>query len=114
MARRRKREHRWRAAWVSFISIQAFWMMLVVLTPVAIGLYPSKLWALPFACVTMAGGAHLTYFRREYSRLVEKFIGLFPASKYFFAPVHNPRYYLPIGVGYMLFGAFCAVAIAFY
>ncbi|MGH3089478.1 MAG: hypothetical protein ACRDSJ_19475 [Rubrobacteraceae bacterium] len=111
---RRKREHRWKAAWGSFVCIQVFWAMLVVLTPIAISLHPSKLWALPFACVTMAGGMHLTFFRREYHRLVEKFTAIFPTARYFFAPVHRPKYYLPLGVAYTLFGAGCAIAIAFY
>lgn len=97
---------------MSFVGIQVFRALLVVLTPLAISLQSSRFRALPFACVT-TGGLHPTYFDREYCSLVDRFTTLVPPCCYFFAPARKPAYYLPLGLAYMVFSALCILAIIF-
>ena len=99
-----ERTHRSRSALLSYLGIQVFWGLLVVLTPVAAAIHPSKLWAVPFGCVTMAGGMHLTYFRYEYNALVERLTSSFPFLRYVAPGRYNPEYYLPVGIAYTLLG----------
>jgi hypothetical protein len=104
------RNREWRA-WMSYLGIQAAWLLLVFLTPLGVSVHPSKLWAIPFGCITIAGGLHLTYFRFEYSALVQKVVGLLPLARHLFSVRHNPGYYLPLGVGYTLFGVASVAAV---
>ncbi len=97
-------KHRDRSALASYLAIQVVWGLLVLLTPVAMSLYPSRVWALPFGCVTVAGGLHLTYFRYEYNALVERVVTTVPAFRHFVPSRPNPELYLPLGVAYTLFG----------
>ncbi len=98
------RPHRSRSALLSYLGIQAFWGLLVILTPFAATIHPTRLWAIPFGCVTMAGGLHLTYFRYEYNALVERITSGFPFLRYIAPGRYNPEYYLPVGIGYTLLG----------
>lgn len=97
-------KHRDRSALASYLAIQVVWGLLVLLTPVAMSLYPSRVWALPFGCVTVAGGLHLTYFRYEYNALVERVVATVPVFRYFVPSRPNPELYLPLGLAYTLFG----------
>lgn len=99
-----ERRHRSRSALLSYLGIQAFWGLLVILTPLAAAIHPSRLWAVPFGCVTMAGGVHLTYFRYEYNALVERTTSVFPFLRHILPARYNPEYYLPVGVAYTLLG----------
>lgn len=93
-----------RSALLSYLGIQVFWGLLVVLTPVAAAIHPSKLWAVPFGCVTVAGGMHLTYFRYEYNTLVGRITSSLPLLRYIVPGRYNPEYYLPVGIAYTLLG----------
>ena len=48
---------------MSYVTIQVIWLLCVLVTPPALKLYPSKLWALPFCLVTVANGLHMIFFR---------------------------------------------------
>lgn len=106
-----ERKHRSRGALLSYLGIQVFWGLLIVLTPVAAAVHPSRLWAVPFGFVTMAGGMHLTYFRYEYNVLVERITNDFPLLRRVVPRRYNPEYYLPLGVAYTLLGV-VSVALA--
>lgn len=106
-----ERTRRSRSALFSYLGIQAFWGLLLVLTPVAAAIHPSKLWAVPFGCVTMAGGMHLTYFRYEYNLLVERITSGLPFLRYVVPGRCNPEYYLPVGVAYTMLGLISVVLI---
>jgi hypothetical protein len=54
----------------------AFWLLCVVLAPLAFGSYPSKYRAMPLCLVTVAGGLHLILFRREYDEILRKAVRL--------------------------------------
>jgi hypothetical protein len=97
-------KHRDRSALASYLAIQVVWGLLIVLTPVAMGLYPSRVWALPFGLVTVAGGLHLMYFRHEYNLLVERVVVAVPFFRYFVPSRPNPELYRPLGMAYTLFG----------
>lgn len=108
--------HRYRikAAWLSYLGIQIFWGLCVLLIPVALGLYPSKLWALPLSLVTVANGLHLTFFRHEYNALLRKTVHLIPYARYVTPPQRDPKYFLPFGLAYTLFGIVSAVLVIIY
>ncbi len=86
-------------------------MLCVVLVPLAFGAYPSRYWALLFCLVTVAGGAHLIYFRTEYDHVLRKAAGFLPLSRRPGWADSNPRYLLPIGVAYSLFGVASALVV---
>ena len=90
--------------WLSFLGIQVVWLLLVVLTPIAASLYPSKIWLAPFGCVTIAGGLHLVYFRREYDVLLRKLVRFSPRARYLVPARREAIYLLLFGIGYALFG----------
>ncbi len=92
--------YRFKAAWLTYLGIQAIWALLVVLTPFAASAYPSKLWALPFCVITFLGGAHLIYFRYEYNAVLRKALRFFPYARYLTPPQNDYRYFLPLGVLY--------------
>lgn len=98
--------HRYRikAAWLSYLSIQVFWLLCILVTPVLVGLYPSRFWVIPLCCVTAANGLHLTFFRREYNALLRKATALFPYARYLTPAQTDPKYFLPFGLAYTLFG----------
>lgn len=97
-------KYRDRSALLTYLAIQSVWGLLVLLTPVAVGLHPSRIWALPFGCVTVAGGLHLVYFRHEYNALVERVAVAVPFFRHFIPSRPSPELYLPLGVAYALFG----------
>lgn len=105
------RIRRRKVAWSSYLGIQVFWLLCVVLVPLAFGVYPSRYWALLFCLVTIAGGTHLTYFRSEYDHVLRKASGFLPFSRYPGWADRNPRYLLPIGVAYTFFGAAAALLV---
>lgn len=98
------RIRRRKVAWSTYLGIQVFWGLCVVLVPLAFGAYPSKYWALLFCLVTVAGGAHLIHFRTEYDHILRKAAGYLPFSRNPGWAKRDPRYLLPIGVAYTLFG----------
>ncbi len=104
-------KYRSRYALLSYLCIQVFWGLLVVLTPVAAAIHPTKLWAIPFGLVTMAGGVHLTYFRYEYNALVERIVSASPLLRYIVPGRYNPEYYLPVGIVYTLLGVISVILV---
>lgn len=112
--------HRYRtkSAWISYLSIQTFWVLCALLTPVAVSLWPSKLWALPFCTVTAAGGLHMTFFWREYNALLRKMMRLVPFSRllirYLTPSQRDPSHFLTLGVIYTLAGIVSAALVIFY
>lgn len=108
-------KYRIKAAWLSYLSIQVFWALCVVLIPVALSFYPSRFWALPFCIVTASGGLHMTLFWREYNALLRKTIKLLPFERYvirYLAPAQrDQRHFLLFGAGYTLFGVVSAALI---
>jgi hypothetical protein len=105
------RIRRRKTAWSSYLGIQAFWALCVVLVPLAFGAYPSKYWALLFCLVTVAGGLHLIYFHREYDHILRKAAGFLPFSRRPGWAGTDPRYLLPIGIAYSLFGVVSALLV---
>jgi hypothetical protein len=107
-----------RSALWSYLSIQVAWCLLVLLTPVAMGIHmgihPSRLWAAPFEFITMAGGLHLTYFRHEYNALVGRVTELLPVFRRVMPRRCDPEYYLPLGIAYTLFGVASVTLVVFH
>lgn len=109
--------HRFRikAAWTSYLAIQVFWGLLVVVVPFALTIYPAKLCALPFCAVTTAGGVHMVHYRYEYNALLRRIVRLLPFERFvvrYFTPrQRDPKYFIPLGTAYALFGAVSAVLI---
>ena len=101
-----EREHRYRisAAWVSYLVIQVVWLACVFATPLALELYPSKLWAVPFCLVTVANGLHMIFFRYEYNAVVRRAVRVLPYARYLTPSQKDPKYFLPFGAAYTLFG----------
>jgi hypothetical protein len=97
-------KYRIKAAWISYLGIQVFWLLCIFATPVLVGLHPSKFWAVPLCGVTAANGLHLIIFRREYNALLRKAAGLFPYARYLTPAQMAPKYFLPFGVAYTMFG----------
>ena len=100
------KEHRYSiaAAWVSYLVIQVIWLICVFVTPLALELYPSKLWAVPFCLVTVANGLHMMFFRYEYNAVVRKAVRVLPYARYLTPSQKEPKYFLPLGTAYALFG----------
>ena len=73
-------KRRTKTAWLSYLGIQALWLVCVILAPVAFGSYPSKYWAMPFCLITVAGGLHLVLFRREYDEILRNAVRLLRRS----------------------------------
>ena len=89
---------------MSYVFIQAIWMLCVLLTPVGIHLHPTKLWAVPFCLVTVANGLHMIFFRFEYNAVVRRAAGLIPYTRFISPAQYDPRYFVPFGSAYALFG----------
>lgn len=104
-----------KSAWASYLTIQIFWVLCVVLAPVALTVYPAKLCALPFCAVTTAGGLHMIHFRYEYNALLRKMARLIPLSetliRYLTPKQREPRYFIPLGILYALAGVVSAVLV---
>lgn len=100
-----------KTAWLSYLSIQVFWALCVVLVPLAFGAHPSRYWALLFCGVTVAGGVHLIHFRDEYDHVLRKAAGFLPFARNPRWAARDPRYLLPIGVAYTLFGVASALVV---
>lgn len=105
--------YRIKTAWTTYLGIQIFWVLCIVLIPVGIHYYPTKMWAVPLCLVTMANGLHLTFFRWEYNALLRKAAGLFPYARYLTPAQRAPKYFLPFGMAYTLFGVVSLVLIFF-
>src|SRR4029453_19672565 len=90
--------HRYRimAAWVSYVTIQVIWLLCVLLTPPALKLYPSKLWALPFCLVTVANGLHMIFFRYEYNAVLRRAIRILPYAEYLNPFREDPKNFPPL------------------
>ena len=80
------------------------WLACVFVTPLALELYPSKLWAVPFCMVTVANGLHMMFFRYEYNAVVRKAGRILPYARYLTPSQTEPKYFLPLGTAYTLFG----------
>ena len=76
------RAFRIKSAWASYLAIQIFWVMRVVVAPVALTIYPAKLCAMPFCAITTAGGLHTAHFRYEYNDLLRRVVRLFPFERF--------------------------------
>jgi hypothetical protein len=89
---------------VSYLVIQVVWLVCVFVTPLAVELYPSKLWAVPFCLVTVANGLHMIFFRYEYNAVVRRAVRILPYARYLTPSQSDPKYFLPLGTAYALFG----------
>ena len=105
--------HRYRikTAWLSYVGIQVAWVLLVFFTPIGVHAYPSRLWALPFCCITSAGGLHMTFFRYEYNALLRKAVQLFPYARYVTPSQRSSAFFLPVGIVYTLVGVASAALV---
>ena len=86
------------------MTIQVIWLLCVLITPPALKLYPSKLWALPFCLVTVANGLHMIFFRYEYNAVLRRAARILPYAEYLTPLREDPKYFLPLGAAYTLFG----------
>ena len=89
---------------MSYVAIQMIWLLCVLITPPALKLYPSKLWALPFCLVTVANGLHMIFFRYEYNAVLRRAARILPYAEYLTPLREDPKYFLPLGAAYTLFG----------
>ncbi len=89
---------------MSYAIIQVIWLLCVLLTPPALKLYPSKLWALPFCLVTVANGLHMIFFRYEYNAVLRRATRILPYAEYLTPLREDPKYFLPLGALYTLVG----------
>jgi hypothetical protein len=89
---------------VSYVTIQVIWLLCIFVTPPALKLYPSKLWALPFCLVTVANGLHMIFFRYEYNAVLRRAMRFLPYAQFLTPLREEPRYFLPLGTAYTLFG----------
>lgn len=89
---------------MSYLVIQVIWLVCVFVTPLALELYPSKLWAVPFCLVTVANGLHMIFFRYEYNAVVRRAVRILPYARYLTPSRTEPKYFLPLGAAYALFG----------
>jgi hypothetical protein len=105
--------HRYRikAAWVSYATIQVIWVLCIFLTPVAVNLHPSKLWAVPFCCVTVANGMHMIFFRYEYNAVLRRAVRLVPYARFITPSQNDPKYFLPFGMAYAMLGVVSAILV---
>ena len=97
---------------MSYVTIQVIWLLCVLVTPPALKFYPSKLWALPFCLVTVANGLHMIFFRYEYNAVLRRAMRILPYARYLTPLREDPRYFLPLGAAYTLFGL-ATVALLF-
>ena len=88
---------------MSYVTIQVIWLLCVLITPPALKLYPSKLWAVPFCMVTIANGLHMIFFRYEYNAVLRRAARILPYAQYLSPLREDPRYFLPLGTAYTLF-----------
>jgi hypothetical protein len=86
------------------LVIQVIWLVCVFATPLALELYPSKLWAVPFCLVTVANGLHMIFFRYEYNSVLRRAMRILPYAEYLTPLRDDPKYFLPLGAAYTLFG----------
>ena len=86
------------------MTIQVIWLLCVLVTPPALKFYPSKLWALPFCLVTVANGLHMIFFRYEYNAVLRRATRILPYARYLTPLREDPKYFLPLGAAYTLFG----------
>ena len=89
---------------MSYVTIQVIWLLCVLITPPALRLYPSKFWALPFCLVTVANGLHMIFFRYEYNAVLRRAMRIIPYAQYLTPQREDPRYFLPLGGAYTIFG----------
>ena len=70
--------------------------------------------AVPLCLVTVATGLHLTFFRHEYNALLRKTVHLIPYARYVTPAQRDPKYFLPFGLAYTLFGIITAIMVIIY
>lgn len=104
-------KYRVKMAWFSYLGIQMFWLLCVLLVPLALTQWPSRFWALPFCFVTMAGGLHLSLFYHEYNALLRRAARLFPYAQYLTPAQRDPRHFMIFGFFYTLFGVGSALLV---
>jgi hypothetical protein len=104
-------KYRVKMAWFSYLGIQIFWLLCVLLVPLALTQWPSRFWALPFCVVTMAGGLHLSFFYHEYNALLRRAARLFPYAQYLTPAQRDPRHFMIFGFFYTLFGVGSALLV---
>ena len=104
-----------KSAWTSYLAIQIFLALCVVLVPVALTVYPARLCALPFCAVTTAGGLHMVHFSYEYNALLRRIVRLFPFERFvlrYLTPAQrDPRHFTLLGSVYTLVGVVSAVLV---
>jgi hypothetical protein len=109
------RAYRFRTAWMSYAAIQALWVLVVLLTPLAAVSHPSRFWVLPLCAITVVSGVHMMIFWLEYNALLRRLIQLFPPSRhllrYLIPHQKEPWHFVPLGAAYALAGALPAVLI---
>ena len=93
------------------MTIQVIWLLCIFLTPPALKLYPSKLWALPFCLVTIVNGLHMIFFRHEYNAVLRRAARIVPYASYLTPLREDPKYFLPLGTAYTLFGVASVVLL---
>ena len=96
---------------MSYVTIQVIWLLCIFVTPPALKLYPSKLWAVPFCLVTVANGLHMIFFRYEYNSVLRRAVRILPYAPYLTPLREDPRYLLPLVTAYTLFGIASLVLI---
>ena len=89
---------------MSYVTIQVIWLLCIFITPPALKLYPSKLWAVPFCLVTVANGLHMISFRYEYNAVLRRAARILHYAQYMTPLREDTRYFLTIGTAYTLFG----------
>jgi hypothetical protein len=58
----------------------------------------------PFCLVTVANGLHMIFFRYEYNAVLRRAARILPYTQYLTPLRDDPRYFLPLGTAYTLFG----------
>ena len=98
---------------MSYVTIQVIWLLCIFVTPPALKLYPSKLWALPFCLVTVANGLHMILFRYEYNAVLRRAMRILPYAQYLTPLREQPRSFLPLGTAYTVWTGVGAVGSFF-
>ncbi len=89
---------------MSYVTIQVIWLLCIFVTPPALKLYPSKLWAVPFCLVTVANGLHMIFFRYEYNAVLRRAVRILPYAQYLTPSRDGPEILPAAGTAYTLFG----------
>jgi hypothetical protein len=82
---------------VSYVIIQVIWLLCVLITPPAL--------------VTVANGLHMIFFRYEYNSVLRRAMRILPYAEYLTPLRDDPKYFLPLGAAYTLFGVASVVLL---